>query len=66
MNYKLVVMSILAGLVALFILQNVAIVEIQFLFWSTQMSRSLLMFVVFAIGIIFGWFLHSHFKNSKR
>lgn len=65
MNYKLVLILILAGLVVLFIIQNVAVVEIQFLFWSVQMSRSLLMFLLLAIGVIIGWFLHSHLKYQK-
>ena len=42
-----------------------AVVEIQFLFWSIQMSRSLLMFLLLAIGVIIGWFLHSHLKGQK-
>ncbi len=65
MNIKLVTVLILAGLVVLFIIQNVAVVEIQFLFWSIHMARSLLLFLVLAIGMIIGWFLHSHFKYRK-
>ncbi|WP_019557804.1 lipopolysaccharide assembly protein LapA domain-containing protein [Thiomicrorhabdus arctica] len=65
MNVKLVSISILVGLVVLFILQNVVVAEIQFLFWSIQMPRSVLMFVLLVIGIIIGWFLHSHFKIKR-
>lgn len=65
MNYKLIIMLILAGLAVLFIIQNVAIVEIQFLLWSIQMSRSLLMFLLLAMGIIIGWFLHGYLKYRK-
>ncbi len=65
MNYKLILMLILAGLAVLFIIQNVAVVEIQFLFWSIQMSRSLLMFLLLAIGITIGWFLHGYLKHKK-
>ena len=65
MHYKLIVILSLAGLAVLFIIQNVAVVEIQFLFWSTRMSRSLLMFLLLAIGIIMGWFLHSYLKYRK-
>ena len=66
MNFKLITILILAGLVVLFIIQNVAVVEIQFLFWSMQMSRSLLMFLLLAIGMVMGWFLHGHFKYRKK
>jgi hypothetical protein len=30
------------------------------------MSRSLLMFLLVAIGIIIGWFLHSFFKHRRK
>lgn len=65
MNLKLVTVFVLVGLVALFIIQNVAVVEVQFLFWSVQASRALLMFLLLSIGIIVGWFLHSFF-NFRR
>ncbi len=57
MNAKLIFVLILTGFAVLFILQNVAAVEIQFLFWSMQMSRALLMFLILTIGIVIGWFL---------
>ena len=66
MNYKMLTIMILSGLVVLFIVQNVAVVEIQFLFWSTQMPRSLMMFLLLAIGILIGSFLHSHLKHRER
>jgi uncharacterized integral membrane protein len=65
MNYKLILILILAGLSVIFIVQNVDVIEIRFLFWSIQMSRALLMFFLFAIGIIIGWFLQSFFKHSQ-
>lgn len=65
MNIKLMSIFILAGLFILFIIQNVAVVEIQFLFWSMHMPRSLLLFLVLAIGMTIGWFLHGHFKYRK-
>lgn len=65
MNFKLLLILVLAGLVVLFIIQNVAVVEIQFLLWSTQMPRSLLMFLLLAIGITIGWFLHGYLKYHK-
>ena len=66
MNFKLITILILAGLVVLFIIQNVAVVEIQFLFWSMQMSRSLLMFLLLAVGMVMGWFLHGYSKYRTK
>jgi putative membrane protein len=65
MNHKMLLILILVGLAVLFIIQNVATVEIQFLFWATQMPRSLLMFLLIAIGVIIGWFLHSYIKHRE-
>ena len=65
MNAKLIVALALLTLVALFIIQNVAVVEIQFLFWSMQMSRALLMFLVLAAGILIGWFLHAYLRHRR-
>lgn len=65
MNYKMITILILSGLVVLFIIQNVNVVEIKFLFWTIQMSRSLLIFILLAIGFIIGWFMHSHFKHKR-
>lgn len=66
MNFKLIIILILTGLAVLFIIQNVAVVEIQFLFWSVQMSRSLLMFLLLAIGMTMGWFLHGYVNYRKK
>jgi len=65
MNFKLITVLVLVGFAVLFIIQNVAVVEVQFLLWSIQVSRALLMFLLLAVGIIVGWFLHSFF-NFRR
>lgn len=67
MHLKLVVILVLAGLAVLFIIQNVAAVEIQFLVWSLQISRSLLMLLMLLIGMVIGWVLHGYlrYRNSR-
>ena len=66
MNFKLALGLILAGLAVLFIIQNVAVAEIRFLFWTLSMSRSLLMFFILAIGIVLGWLLHSYIMHRQE
>ena len=66
MNFKLVLSLILTGLAVLFIIQNVAVAEIRFLFWTLSMSRSLLMFFILAIGIVLGWLLHSFMMHRQK
>ena len=68
-NLKLIVSLLLTGFIVLFVTQNVAVVEIRFMFWQIAMSRSLLIFFVLAIGILTGWLLHSfmtHHHSDKR
>lgn len=66
MNYKTSLVLVLIGLLALFILQNIAMVEIRLLFWSIQMPRSILMFLMLAIGVVIGWFLRGHFSHREE
>ncbi|MDH4321428.1 MAG: LapA family protein [Desulfobulbaceae bacterium] len=65
MNYKLVLFLILSGLTVLFVFQNVAVVEIQFLFWSGRISRSLLIFLLLAMGTLIGWLLHGYHRYRQ-
>jgi len=65
MNYKLILVIVLAGLAVSFIIQNVTVVELNFLFWTLSMSRALLLFLVLSTGIILGWLLNSYFKRTK-
>ena len=66
MNIKLVLALLLISLVILFVVQNVAAVEIQFLLWSAHISRALLLFIILAIGIVIGWALNSYTTHAKK
>lgn len=66
MNYKLIISLVLIGLVVLFIVQNAAVVDIRFLFWTISMSRALMVFFLLAIGVLVGWMLHSHFTHRNQ
>ncbi|MDH5392007.1 MAG: lipopolysaccharide assembly protein LapA domain-containing protein [Gammaproteobacteria bacterium] len=48
-----------AGIVlfVVFMLQNTDIVTVNFLFWSVQLSRSILLLVVLLVGILIGYVL---------
>ena len=64
MNYKMLLIIILSGLAVLFIIQNVSVVR-YILIMATQMPRSLLMFLLLAVGMMIGWFLHGYIKHHK-
>ena len=57
MSKKNIVIIVLAALFVLFVVQNTRIVEVQLLFWTVSMSRSLMLLATLLIGLIGGWFL---------
>lgn len=65
MNIKMITSLILTGLAVIFIIQNVTVVEVRFLFWTVPISRALLIFLALAVGIIIGWTLRS-LSSSRR
>ncbi len=68
MNFKLALVLVLSSMAVLFIAQNVAVVEIGFLFWRVSLSSSLLIFFTLTTGFVLGWFLHSvlMYRQAKR
>ncbi|MDA3834713.1 MAG: LapA family protein [Spirochaetales bacterium] len=66
MHFKLILSLILTGITIIFVVQNVAVVEISFLFWSLAMSRALLLFFVLASGIVSGWLMHSFLAYHRQ
>ena len=52
-------------LVALFILQNTETVPISFLFWEFRISRALMIFMVFVIGVLVGLFSSNYFFKRR-
>jgi lipopolysaccharide assembly protein A len=65
-HFKLILSLILAGLAVLFVIQNVAVIEVRFLLWGLQMTLSLLIFLLFAGGIAVGWLLHSYWAYRRE
>ncbi len=65
MNTRWIIMLVIIGFIAMFIIQNTVVVKIQFLFWAIEMSRALLIFMLLAIGVIIGWLLHEFMIHKK-
>ena len=63
-TFKVICLLILLALVAVFTFQNIAAVEVTFLFWSISVSISLLLLTALFSGIIIGLFVS--FLNVKR
>ncbi|MGV8081921.1 MAG: lipopolysaccharide assembly protein LapA domain-containing protein [Syntrophales bacterium] len=57
---------IVACLVLVFTIQNVAAVKVSIFFWEISLSLALLIFFIMAIGFIMGWFLHAFLSYRKE
>ena len=66
MRAHLILTLVLVGLVLIFILQNAATVEVQFLVWSASMPRALLIFLVLATGVALGWVLRGTYRLTRQ
>ena len=65
MNWHWIVILILMLFLVVFTAQNYEVVAIQFLFWSFQTSRAIIIFATLAIGIFIGW-ITSLFGQKKE
>jgi len=65
MRFYLILVLALAGVAVIFIIQNVAAVDVNFLLWTVSMSRALLIIFTLAIGFMLGWFVHSFYSYRK-
>ena len=54
MHWKLIILLVLSLLLVIFAVQNYEVVSIQFLFWSFQTSRTIILFGTFIIGVLVG------------
>ena len=62
---KRLVLLIVAAPVLLFIVQNIQVAELRFLFWRIAMPQALLIIFIFASGILIGWVLRAVFADSR-
>jgi len=65
MNMKRVVTIVCGLLYVVFVIQNTQVVEVRFLFWSTQVSRALILAGTFVLGFISGQ-LWSWIRRKKE
>jgi uncharacterized integral membrane protein len=65
MSFNLMLVLGLLGIALIFIVQNVAAVDVNFLLWTVSMSRALLIIFTLVIGFLLGWFLHSFYTYRR-
>ena len=57
MNIKTVIILILLVLLAIILIQNTKVIDIQLFFWKLSMSRIILMVITLFIGFVIGLFV---------
>ena len=55
MNWKLIILVVALVCMGIFVFQNMAVVQVQFLFWQLEASRVIIYLALFLIGAIAGW-----------
>ncbi len=66
MNFKLISGLIIICLILVFIIQNIAIVEIRLFFWTIEISLVLLILILLGLGMVAGWLLNDYFTYRKK
>ena len=59
MNLKMIGVVLTLVLVAVFVLQNMEVVSVEFLVWQIQASRVIIYLSIFLIGALLGWLARS-------
>lgn len=66
MTPKRVALLVIFFLFAIFVVQNVEVMEVRFLFWRTGASRALVLVSTFGLGLLAGWLMLWLRKPERR
>ena len=65
MKTKIIIIALLAVLLIIFVLQNTEMVIVNLFLWDISIPRALLIFVCFAMGLVFGLLIPSSGNKSE-
>ncbi len=66
MTPKRVALLVVFLLFAIFVVQNVEVMEVRFLFWRAGTSRALVLVSTFGLGLLAGWLMLWLRKPERR
>ncbi len=66
MSFKKIFIYLIVGIAALFIVQNMSMVEIRFFFWSFALPLAIFLPVMLLVGFLIGWLWHTPGHNEKK
>lgn len=59
MNWRWGVLIIATGIMLIFVVQNMEVVQVRFLLWRLEASRVLVYLSLFLIGVVAGWLVRA-------
>ena len=65
MNWKYIVLTIAILCMVVFVVQNMTVVQVRFLFWQLEASRVVIYISLFLGGFFVGWLGHSLRKRHE-
>ncbi len=65
-NAKLSLSVVFLGLLVIFGLQNAELLQVNFLIWSFELRRAVLLFLVLSIGILVGWVGRGFLRSRNK
>ncbi|MDH3466403.1 MAG: LapA family protein [Gammaproteobacteria bacterium] len=63
-HFKILFSVVLLSAVAVFVLQNTAVVELTLLIWTVSSPRALVVFSVLLVGVVLGWLWRGQCRRS--
>lgn len=66
MSFKNALSTALLVLLTIFIVQNFALVTVSFLFWEISLPRSIVLLIVFVIGLLTGILMSQRQSTKER
>ncbi|MDH3316182.1 MAG: LapA family protein [Gammaproteobacteria bacterium] len=65
MNLKLMLAYAIGILSAIFVVQNLETVQVNFLLWTMQMPRALMLLIVFVAGAVSAWLVATLKRHDR-
>ena len=66
MNLKLILAYAIGILALIFVIQNLETVQVNFLLWTVQMPRALMLLLVFLAGAATAWLVATLKRSDRR
>lgn len=66
MNFKLILAYAIGILALIFVIQNLETVQVNFLLWTVQMPRAVMLLLVFIAGAVTAWLVATLRGGERR